>query len=108
MKLTIRSRHVHLTPDVLEQIRRRITLSFERISSRIRAIDVTITDVNGPRGGPDKQCRLRVRGRSIAGIVVEQIGSDPVATIGAVTERAERAVLRSVARRRALDPAFAL
>lgn len=107
MKLTIRTRHLQLTPEAREQIRRRICLALGRVSHWISAIDLTITDVNGPKGGPDKQCLLRVRGRSIAGIVIDHIGVDTLATIADVTERAERSLLRTVARRRALDPAFA-
>lgn len=107
MKLTIRTRHLHLTRETQEQIRQRISFAFDRISRWVRAIDLTITDVNGPKGGPDKQCRLRVRGRSIAGIVVEHVGVDTLASVADIADRAERSLLRTVARRRALDPAFA-
>jgi putative sigma-54 modulation protein len=101
MKLTIRTRHVHLGPEIREQVRRRIDLALGHVARWIRAVDVTIADVNGPRGGPDKQCRLCVRGPSIPGIVVEHVGADTITTVSEVVARTERAVLRSVARRRA-------
>jgi len=60
--------------------------------------------INGPKDGPAKQCRLCLRGRSIPAVVVEELGVEIVATISSVAGRARRAVLRSVARRRATYP----
>lgn len=102
MKLHLRTRHVDLGPALHDQIRSGIYRALGRVSPWIREVDVVVSDTNGPRGGPDKQCRIVLRGRSIASIVVEQLGSDVRATVAAVTERAERAVLRSVDRRRSL------
>ena len=107
MKLTIRSRHVLLTPALRDLIQRRLELAFSRIALEIRSVHCTITDINGPRGGPDKQVRLRVRARSLGGLVVEHLGSDPLVTVSLAADRAERALLRSLARRRSFAP-FAL
>ncbi|MGE0401646.1 MAG: HPF/RaiA family ribosome-associated protein [Kofleriaceae bacterium] len=104
MKLTIRTRHLEITPETSEEIRQRLYNAFARISPWIRAVDVTIVDINGPKGGADKQCRLRVRGRSIPSIVIEHVGVDTLATIATVAERAEQTVLRRVARRRVFAP----
>jgi hypothetical protein len=104
MKLTVRTRHLDLTPEATVEIRQRLYTAFGRISPWIRAVDVTIADINGPKGGADKQCRLRIRGRSIPSIVVEHTGTDTLATLATTAERAEQAVLRKVARRRAFAP----
>lgn len=104
MKLTIRTRHLELTPETSEEIRQRLYTAFARISPWIRAADVTIADINGPKGGADKQCRMRIRGRSIPGIVVEHVGVETLATIATAAERAEQAVLRKLARRRMFAP----
>ncbi len=101
MKLTLRTPHVDLSPDLQDQLRRGIYRALGRVSPWIREIEVVV-DTNGPRGGPDKQCRMILRGRSIATIVVEQLGADVHATVSAVALRAEHAVLRSVDRRRSL------
>jgi hypothetical protein len=68
---------------------------------------VTVTDINGPKGGADKQCRLRVRGDSIPTLVVEHVGIDTVATVALAAERAEQVVLRTLARRRGFAPMLA-
>ena len=107
MKLTIRTRHLTLTPEALEEIRRRIELVFARIRPWIRAVDVTIADINGPKGGADKQCRMRVRGRGVGSVIVEQVGLATPATVAFAAERAEQVILRKVARRRAFAPLLA-
>lgn len=107
MKLTIRTRHLVLTPEVTAEVQRRIEHTFHRIAPCIRTVDVTIADINGPKGGADKQCRLRVRGRSVPNVVVEHVGMDTLATVAFAAERAEQAILRKMARRRGFAPALA-
>ncbi len=103
MKLTLRTPHVDLSPELQDQLRRGIHRALGRVSPWIREIEVVVSDTNGPRGGPDKQCRMILRGRSFETIVVEQLGADVRATVAAVALRAERAVLRSVDRSRSLE-----
>ena len=108
MKLTLRARHVLITPTLRDAILRRIELAFARLSLEIRSVHCTVTDINGPKGGPDKQVRLRVRGRGIGSLVVEHLGSDALVTVALAADRAERALLRTMARKRSFAPAFAM
>jgi len=107
MKLALRFRHVVLSPEARQKILDRVASALARISPWIRSVDVTVTDVNGPKGGADKQCRLRIRGRSIPGVVIEHVGADTLATISIAAERAEQVVVRKMARRRTFAPQFA-
>jgi hypothetical protein len=107
MKLDLRTRSLVLTPEARDEVRRRISVALARVSSWIRVIDVTITDINGPRGGVDKQCRLRIRGRSIPSVVIEHVGADALATVAAAAGRAEQVIVRKLARRRAFTPLLA-
>lgn len=104
MKLDLRTRHLDLTTEIVDKIRRRVYAAFARISPWIRAVDVTLVDINGPKGGADKQCRLRVRGRAIPSVVIEHVGVDALATVGLAAERAQQVVLRKLARRRGFAP----
>lgn len=107
MKLTIRTRHIVVTPEITAEIEHRLVTAFARILPALRAVDVTIADINGPKGGADKQCRLRVRGRSIPTIVIEHVGTDTLATVSLAAERAEQVVLRKITRRRGFAPILA-
>ena len=100
MKVTIRTHNILLTSEEDAEVRRRLARTLERISPWIVAADLTIADVNGPKGGVDKQCRLRISGRSIPRTVIEQAGAHTLATVANVAHRAEQAVLRRLARLR--------
>lgn len=107
MQIEIRTRHLKLSLEAHAELRRRVLRAFARIDLWVRSVEVMIADVNGPRGGEDKLCRLRVRGRSIRGVVVEQVGLDPLATVAQAAERAEQAMVRKMARRRGFAPVLA-
>jgi putative sigma-54 modulation protein len=107
MKLTIRSRHMEITTSTYEEIWRRIYMAFGRVSSLVDEVELTLTDLNGPKGGVDKRCRLNIRGRGIAKVSVEHVGVNTVATVAMAAERAEQAILRRLARRRSFAPAMA-
>lgn len=102
MKIRFRTRHVELSSELQTQIREGIDRALGRVSPWIRDVEVVVSDINGPRGGSDKQCRMVLRGRSIASVVIEELGADVRATVASVALRAERAVLRSVSRSRTL------
>lgn len=100
MKLTIRARRVELTPDLVERMERRLRFALGRFTSVIRSVDATFVDVNGPRGGDDKHLLLRLRGGSFRTIVIEHTGADPLTILSLAAERAERALVRALTRRR--------
>jgi hypothetical protein len=107
MKLDIRTRHLSLSPAVLAELRRRVTVALARISPWVRTLDITVEDINGPKGGADKQVRVRLRGRAIPSIVIEHVGVETLETVAAAVERAEQALVRKMTRRRGLRPVLA-
>ncbi len=105
MKLTVRSRHLDLGPELLDQIHRRLHFALGRLAAEIQTVDVTVADLNGPKGGADKQCRVRIRGRSLGTVVIEHVGSEILPVMSLAADRAERAVVRALARSRRFGPA---
>jgi hypothetical protein len=57
MRLLIHPRATVADPEVRVQIVEALETAFGPVRSRLDGIDVYLTDVNGPRGGPDKRCR---------------------------------------------------
>jgi putative sigma-54 modulation protein len=103
MNIAIRTRHLTLEPETHEKLRDRIQRALGRITQWVLTVDVTLTDINGPKGGADKLCRLRVRGRGAPSVVSEHVGADVLATAAFAAGRAEQMILRKVARRRPLS-----
>ena len=48
-----------------------ILSAVERFQSRIRFVNISVRDINGPKGGIDKQCRCVVHLKRMAPIVIE-------------------------------------
>lgn len=59
----------------------------ERFESQIRAVQISIRDINGPRGGVDKRCRCVVHLKHMQPIVVEALGENSRRLIQGVSER---------------------
>jgi ribosome-associated translation inhibitor RaiA len=65
---------------------------------------VRLSDVNGPRGGEDKRCHIEVRLRGMPDVVIVDTEADLYVAIDRATERAGRALVRRLERRREFAP----
>jgi ribosome-associated translation inhibitor RaiA len=83
---------------VCDHARRRLEFALSRFSPRITTVWLRLTDLNGPRGGIDKQCRIEVRGRDGWSVVVDDRNGDLYAAIDRAADRAGRAVARALER----------
>ena len=85
-----------------EGLRTRVTEALEAalapVGRHLLRVDAYLTDVNGPRGGPDKRCRVVAHLRS-GPVVVARTGVDPVAVTGAVAVKCRRLILARLKRR---------
>ncbi|HEY6909131.1 MAG TPA: HPF/RaiA family ribosome-associated protein [Myxococcales bacterium] len=104
MKILIRSR-IRASAAVRAYVERRLQFSLGRFSKRVDRAVVHLEDVNGPRGGEDKLCRIEVRLRPTGNVLVEESGSLVLAAVAGAAERVGRAVSRAVERRRDMDRA---
>lgn len=95
MDFQILDRNVGITADQQENIERCLQFAFDRFSSHIRSIDVSFSDVNGPKGGDDLQCRVKIVFHGKGDLVVVGKG---VSVEAVAAETGDRAVL-SVSRR---------
>jgi hypothetical protein len=81
-------------------IRRKADAMFRKFDSSVERISVRIEDVNGPKGGVDQVCRIKVVLRGLPSVVVDQRDPTLSAVIDGALAAAQRAVRRSVQRRR--------
>jgi ribosome-associated translation inhibitor RaiA len=107
MKMRLVARGIELTADLEEFVKRRIHFALGRFAGRIKSVSVRLADMNGPRGGVDKRCDIRVDvGLRKEVIVCEQHDNIHEAVAFAV-QRADRAVqrqLESANTERYIDP----
>jgi len=100
MKLGIRGQHIVLTATLLAHVERRLRFALGRFEQKIRQIAVQVTDLNGPRGGFDKQCRFTVTLSPSGKVIVGAIDADLHTAIDRAADRLERSVTRELKRRR--------
>jgi putative sigma-54 modulation protein len=98
MHLQIRSKNFRLQDHERQNMERRIQFALNRFDGRISSVTVGLADVNGPRGGTDKQCRLVVRSPNCGKITIEETHRNVSAAVALAAERAGRAVGRELKR----------
>jgi len=100
MKLELRVRHLTLDPAMRDSCDRHLLHSLGRLEEQIRRVQLWIEDLNGPRGGRDVRCCLRICLRRGGALTVEAVDAVPQAAVSEVFDRARTALLRVVQRQR--------
>ncbi|MFN8708289.1 MAG: hypothetical protein ACK526_13285 [Planctomyces sp.] len=90
MDVRLLDRNVGVTAEQREGIDRCLQYAFDRFSSHIRTIDVSLSDVNGPKGGDDLQCRMKIVLHGKGELMVE---GKSVSVEALISETADRAAL---------------
>ncbi|MEJ2214048.1 MAG: HPF/RaiA family ribosome-associated protein [Gammaproteobacteria bacterium] len=98
MKLDIQARDFSLTDSIQTYVKERINYLFGARYDQIQRITVRLGDVNGPRGGVDKRCRVKITLPRLNEIVIEDVQTDLYVAISRAMERASRTVIRRLNR----------
>ncbi len=72
----------------------RVRFVFRRLSQLIPRATVQLSDLNGPRGGVDKRCRVHLQTDGNGAVVVEAVAADWRSAIDQALARAARFLLR--------------
>jgi hypothetical protein len=97
MTLTIVSR-VRIDDKTREQVRARLTRKLAKHAGHIGRVSLRLDDLNGPRGGVDIVCKIKVVLPGLPSIVVEERAADVRDAAVRAGDGVERAVRRAVAR----------
>ena len=100
MNTRIQTQGFPVTRAIDSWTRDQIDKNLGRYDADVVAVDVFLTDINGPRGGQDKQVMVRILIKHRAPVLIETTGDDLYAAIDLSARRARRAVSRTLGRRR--------
>jgi ribosomal subunit interface protein len=103
MQVDIQSRNFPLTNALRSYVERRLCFDLMRYQPAMSRLQVRLSDVNGPRGGPDKRCQVWVRLIAQPDVVVEDTEADLYNAVDRALGRAARAVSRRVSRGRRFE-----
>lgn len=96
----VRVSGVNLTDDERTYIRKKLGMKLGKFSPSIERVTVRVKDVNGPRGGVDQICRVKVVLSGFPSVVFESRAASVRDAINGTLSGAERAVRRTVRRSR--------
>ena len=91
---------IDLDQDNRTHIRRRLDRKLGKFATSIERVSVRLKDVNGPRGGVDQACRIKVVLRNFPSVVFEKQDVSLDRAVSGALVGVERSVRRSLQRRR--------
>jgi ribosome-associated translation inhibitor RaiA len=100
MPIHIRAAQGDLRPVERDYVRRKLNSKLGKYERSIERISVRLEDVNGPRGGVDQSCRIKVVLRALPSVVFESRDPALNAAVDTALAGVARAVRRTVQRRR--------
>ena len=83
-----------------DHVRRKLGVKLGKFSSSIERVSVRIKDVNGPRGGVDQLCQIKVVLHGLPSVVFENRDTSLNAAVDVALSGVQRAVRRATQRRR--------
>lgn len=100
MNIVIRSQGLEISAALREHVERRAHFAFDWADHQLSRVSILLADLNGPRGGDDKRCRVLLTVPGIPRVVIEDTESDLYVAIDRAADRAARTLARRLARQR--------
>jgi putative sigma-54 modulation protein len=100
MNIEIHARRVPLSRKLRKSTERRIRSALTRFDERITRVSLWLSDVNGPKGGNDKNCQVQIVMSGKPDVVIEETRENLYLAINRAIERAGQTVVRKLDRQR--------
>jgi len=108
MQIDIQALDFPMTKGLRERVRRRMGFALGGRADNIQRVVVRLSDINGPKGGKDMCCHIRIVLNHMPEVVIKDTETDLYVAIDRAFGRAGRSVTRQLKRRatkqRALPP----
>lgn len=98
MKIKVQARHLALTSELKAYVKRRIRFALESRFDSIKRVVVTLSDINGPRGGEDMRCQVLVKLDGQNDVVIDNKEAYLRAAIDKAADKASRTVSKRIER----------
>ena len=112
MNIDIQALDFSMTDSIERYVKERINYLFSSRHDQIQRIDVRLSGDNGPNGGNDKHCQIRLTLPRLKEIVIDDVQSDLYVAIFRAMDRASRTLIRRSSRlqnkKRQLDVPYKL
>ncbi|MES3021413.1 MAG: HPF/RaiA family ribosome-associated protein [Pseudomonadota bacterium] len=100
MQVMIQANGFVLTEALRAYTEQRLAMTLGWAGEHVRKVAVSLSDINGPRGGIDKRCKIQAKLGAGTEVIIEDTEADMYVAIDRAAERADRALVRRVERKR--------
>lgn len=107
MLVKIYTQGLALSKKLQSHAEEKLRLELGAFTRKIRRVDVFLSDVNGPKGGEDMVCKVKISAFGTTPIVVQEKSVNIYEAISVCSHRVKRTVARKfdrVTRRRKINP----
>ena len=98
MNIVIQCRDFSMTDSLKQYVENQLRFVLTRYSVHIVKINVTLLDINGPKGGLDKRCRVRLKFSKLPTIIIQDTQKNLYAAIKTCGTKLKRTVERDIKR----------
>lgn len=99
MELTITNINIDLTSQNIERIKQKTRRMFHKLYDQVQLIKVTLNDVNGPKGGKDKHCKVVILAKGMPDIVIKDSQTSIMSAVNIALSRARLCLVKKVKRK---------
>ncbi|MEM6513895.1 MAG: HPF/RaiA family ribosome-associated protein [Pseudomonadota bacterium] len=103
MNLIVRTQNLPLGESAKAFVEDKLDSALGRFADQVMDVDVFLSDINGPKGGHDKQVSLRLRLQNGQVIIAETTREELRAALMLSIRKAKRAVRRSLRKSRRFE-----
>jgi putative sigma-54 modulation protein len=104
MLVQLRTHGLDLTAAIRRHLEQRVRTSLRSSGTSVRAVTVSLSDVNGPRGGVDLHCAVNLELMPRGSVRAEATDSDLLAAVRRALARVHRGIERAAGRHRRGKP----
>ncbi|RYY73078.1 MAG: HPF/RaiA family ribosome-associated protein [Gammaproteobacteria bacterium] len=100
MRIDIHTGSFSLTDGLRKHVEHRVRSTLSWAQQGLQNVSLRLEDINGPKGGVDKSCRIQIPVAGGTPVVIHEVQPDLYVAIDRALERAGRALSRKLARKR--------
>lgn len=99
MNIDIQTQTFSLSDELRQYVSHRLAFALSSHDEYINLIEVRLNDLNGPKGGKDMCCQIRVVLFNMSDVIIRDVESELRTAIDRACDRAGRTVSRQIERR---------
>lgn len=100
------NKQAQIDENASNEIKRLLKFSLSRFEGAVTRVKIRFIDVNGPKGGIDKRCRISAKLRTGGQVVVSGEGEYYIEALGNCLERLVRSIRRKIGKRQSYPIRF--